>query len=705
MSVGIDRAISYHQIPPAGQVHNVKIPGSEKEGRSPVYRHWLCKDELCATLDPAIRTIHDIFEQTANRYPRYRCLGHRTYDATTRTFGKYVWEDYLTIQQRRTNFGNGIVNLHKEIGVTGKQYPVGLWCQNRPEWQITDLACASQGLFTVSLYETLGPDATQFIINHAELSCVVTSLNHIPVLLKSKPRLPTLKIIISLDPLDAGEQEGHSKSSLLNSIAIDLGIKIHYIRDVETLGAATPRPYNVPEPSDIATINYTSGTTGNPKGVVLTHANAVAGASSSLVLVNQKHASTYFSYLPLAHIYERVSQHGAFWAAAGIAFFHGNIVELVDDLKLVRPDGFISVPRLYNRFGSAIKAATVQQTGVRGAMSRYIVKTKEANISSTTNPTNKHAFYDRIWARKVNAALGLDRARSMVTGAAPIDPSLLQFLRVVFSNHFVQGYGLTETYATALGQLPNDFSAGTCGPAMVCCEVCIQDVPDMDYLTTDKPHPRGELLVRGHNVFREYFKNEAETKKAKLPDGWFRTGDIASIDELGRFKIIDRVKNVLKLAQGEYVSPERIENVYLANIPYLQMAYVHGDSQRDSLVAIFGVDPASFPAWAGKVLGREVRNPELDGGESLKRACQEQVIRNKVWENLDKVGKKNNFNKWERVGKVALMVEPFTVENELLTPTLKLKRPPTAKKYRDTLDKLYEEISLENPTVGIKAKL
>ena len=449
----------------------------------------------------------------------------------------------------------------------------------------------------------------------------------------------------------------------------DLGVEIHYLRHVETIGQASPRPYNAPQPSDIATINYTSGTTGNPKGVVLSHQNAVSAASCSLVTALPRRGGLSVSYLPLAHIYERVTEHASMWAEAGIAYFHGNIMELVDDLKLVRPDVFISVPRLYNRFGSAIKANTVQQPGIRGAMSRHIVSTKQANIENPINPTNRHAFYDRIWAKRVTAALGLDRAKTMISGSAPLDPSLHQFLRTVFANHFLQGYGLTESYAVGLGQLPGDFASGTCGASGCSSELCLRDVPDMEYLTTDKPHPRGELLMRGPNMFQEYFKNEAETKKAMLPGGWFRTGDVCSVDELGRFRVIDRVKNVLKLAQGEYVSPERIENVYLAALNFLQMAYVHGDSGRDSLVAIFGVDPTTFPTWASKVLGREVKGLEGDGGESIKQACTDAKVKRKVWEELDRVGKAQKFNKWERVKKLALMVEPFTVANELLTPT------------------------------------
>lgn len=524
----------------------------------------------------------------------------------------------------------------------------------------------SQRLFTVSLYDTLGPDTTEYIINHAGLNCVVTSLNHVVALLKLKPRLPTLKLIIVLDPLSAGEQAGFAKADLLNAMASDLGVSIHFIEDVEALGEKKPLPYNPPTPDDIVTINYTSGTTGDPKGVVLTQRAAMAGICSSLILLGGTNNGIYASFLPLAHIYQRLGEHSALSSGSCIGYFHGNIAELVDDLKVLRPTLVAGVPRLYNRFGAAIKDATVQQTGVRGALSRHVVSKKLAAISDKHNPSNTHPVYDRIWSKKVAAGIGLDRVKTMVTGSAPIDPSLLQFLRIVFSNNFPQGYGLTETYAIGVVQSEGDLTAGSCGGPAPCAEVCLLDVPDMEYLSTDKPHPRGELLMRATTQFREYFRNDEETAKAVDADGWFHTGDICSVDELGRFKIIDRRKNVLKLAQGEYISPERIENVYLANCGWIATAYVHGDSHQAFLVGILGVAPDMFPAFASKVLGEKI---EVGDTNALKAALTNKKVEKAVLKELDRVGKKNKFNSYEKVRAVRLFLDPFTVDNQLLTPT------------------------------------
>lgn len=668
MDPQIQRAMELQAPPPQGKPYSLPIPGSAAPGRTAIYRHWKFVDQpLLERLTPEISTPHEAFENAVKRYPKNKCLGHRPYDPVTKTFGQYVWDDYEKVAERRKNFGAGLVHLHKQAGVTEERYGIGLWCQNRPEWQITDLAAMSQGLFTVSIYDTLGPDTTEYIINHSELSCVVTGMNHVTALLKLKPRLPTLKLIIVLDPLSAGELPGESKGDLLNSLAGELGVSIHYIRDVEALGEKQPIPFHPPSPDDIATINYTSGTTGNPKGVVLTHRNAHAGTCASMVLLGTGPGQVVCSFLPLAHIYERLGEHSALASGSAIGYFHGNIVELVDDLKMLRPTVFSGVPRLYNRFGAKIKEGTVQATGVKGALSRHVVSTKLAAINDKHNPSQSHLLYDRIWGKKVAAQIGLDRTVHLVSGSAPIDPSLHQFLRIVMGNaRFPQGYGLTETYAVSLVQAPGDLTSGNCGGITPNCECALVDVPDMEYLSTDKPHPRGELVIRGTTNFREYFRNEEETKKAIDADGWFHTGDICELDNMGRFKIIDRKKNVLKLAQGEYISPERIENVYLANCGYLASAYVHGDSNQSFLVAIFGVAADQFPAFASKVLGEKIAEGDI---AKLKEVLTSKKLEKAVLKELDKVGRKNKFNSYERVRAVRLFLDPFTIENQLLTPT------------------------------------
>lgn len=689
----VQKAKELHKPPEKGQAHSIAVPNSTKSGRTPVYRHFRFPDGPIETLEPSVRTAHEMFEITVKNKPNSPGYGYRPWNSAKKAWEPYQWIDFETMQKRRDAIGKGLVELHAREGITGRQYGVGLWCQNRPEWQASDLACMSQSLYTVSLYDTLGADASEYIIKHANLACVITSLSHVGALMKIKPRLPNLKMIVVLDSLEpsTNEDPALSKKQLLASMtqSLELDLKIFSLSEVEAIGAASDRPISPPQPEDIVTINYTSGTTGPPKGVVLTHKAAVAATCAGLISSTSGGSNNVIcSYLPLAHIYGRLLEQITQYAGGRIAYFHGNILELVDDLKLIRPTTFASVPRLYNRFAGAAKSQTLDAPGFKGSLSRHVFNTKMANLKRKDNPTNKHLLYDRIWGRKVAAALGLDNVTSMVSGSAPVDPTLQDFFTIVTGARFMQGFGMTETYAHGIVQHEDDFSTGNCGGVGASTEVCLLSVPDMDYTIDDKPYPRGELLIRGNNVFSEYYKNPEETKKNFTEDGWFKSGDIAMVDELGRFTIIDRRKNVLKLAQGEYVSPERIEGVYLAACNYLAQGFVHGDSLQTSLVAMFGVQPDIFAPFASKILGKSIGATDF---EAIKQACKHEKVKAAVHKDLDKIGRKNKFAGYERVKAIHLSLEPFTVDNEVLTPTLKLKRPSAVKMYRPLLDQLYEE--------------
>ncbi|AEO61871.1 hypothetical protein MYCTH_2141082 [Thermothelomyces thermophilus ATCC 42464] len=669
--------------PPAGSPYALPIPGTERPNRTPIYRHWRFQNgPLLETFDPAHRTVHDLFENSVAQYPKNKCLGWRPWNPTTRTFEpKYVWLTYAEVAERRKNLGAGIVELHHRLGVKEDKYGVGLWAQNRPEWQITELALLSQSLWPVSLYETLGPETSEYIINHSGLTAIACSLPHIPTLLKLAPRVPSLKIIISLDPLDAGEAPGHSKRELLNATAASVGIQVFSMAEVEALGARSGRAMRPPKADDVLTINYTSGTTGDPKGVLITHKNGVAGITAARTNETVSPGDVHISVL-----------------ASGISM--ATSPGLIEDMKILRPSGFMSVPRLFNRINSAIQAATIQADGFKGALSRRVIDTKKANMKLPPGQaTNKHFLYDRIWTPKVLKAVGLQRARTMVSGSAQLDPDVHQFLRAAFGNNFVQGFGMTETYAVGTVQLPGDFTTGNIGPPCPSVELCIESVPDYDYTVEDKPNPRGELLMRGPVIFREYFRNPEETAKAIEPDGWFHTGDIVEVDKMGRFKIIDRKKNVLKLAQGEYISPERIENVYMGATNLIATAFVHGDPKESCLVAVFGIDPVTFAPYASKILKKSVAAEDKD---ALREAANDPRVKGAFLKLLDQIGTRHKFNSFEKVKNCIFDIEPFTIENELLTPTLKLKRPQAARAFRKEIDRMYEEIAAN---ANVKPKL
>ena len=379
------------------------------------------------------------------------------------------------------------------------------------------------------------------------------------------------------------------------------------------------------------------------------------------------HKDVGISYLPLAHIYGRMADQTAFAEGAAVGFFHGDVLSLVDDMKILQPTSLMSVPRLYNRFSAGIRAQTVEADGFKGALSRRVIDTKKANMKLPLGQAhNSHLLYDRIWTPKVKAAIGLQKVRSMVSGSAQLDPDVHTFLRAAFANNFVQGWGMTETYAVGTVQFKGDFTTGNIGPPCPGLEICLESQPELEYTVNDKPNPRGELLVRGPIVFEEYFKNPEETTKTKEADGWFHTGDIAEIDNLGRVKIIDRKKNVLKLSQGEYISPERIENVYMGSSPLVATAYVHGDPSQSTLVGIFGVNPEGFAPFASKTLKQTISQTDL---QAIAAAAKDPKVVKAFIKHIDEIGRKHKFVSYERVRNAYLAVEPFTIDNELLTPT------------------------------------
>jgi len=685
------------QPPPPGTPYALPVPGTERPNRTPIYRHWrFVNQPLLETYDPAHQTLHDLFEHAVSKNPSKKCLGWRPWNPATKTWEpKYVWINYAEVAERRKNLGAGIVELHHRIGVTDDKYAVGLWAQNRPEWQITELALVSQALFPVSLYETLGPETSEYIINHSGLRAIACSLPHIPTLLKLAARVPSLKIIISLDPLDAGEVNGHSKHALLNKAAESVGVQIFSMEEVEALGAKSGRGMRPPLREDILTINYTSGTTGDPKGVVLTHKTAVAGITAARSNESILSTDIHLSYLPLAHIFGRMADQTALSEGASIGYFHGEITQLIEDIKILRPSGLMSVPRLFNKINSAVQAATVDADGFKGTLSRRVIEAKKASMKLPLGQAhNKHWLYDRIWTNKVLKGVGLDRARTMVSGSAQLDPDVHNFLRAAFGNNFVQGFGMTETYATGTVQMPGDFTTGNIGPPCPSVELCIESVPDYDYTVEDKPNPRGELLMRGPILFSEYYKNPEETAKTVEADGWFHTGDIVEVDKMGRFKIIDRKKNVLKLSQGEYISPERIENVYMGSTNLVAAAYVHGDPKESALVAIFGIDPVTFAPYASRILKKTIESDDL---AALRVAANDPRVKTQFLKLLDSIGKSHKFVSYEKVKNCHLEIEPFSVENELMTPTFKLKRPQVARAFRTELDRMYEEINAATP--------
>jgi len=320
---------------------------------------------------------------------------------------------------------------------------------------------------------------------------------------------------------------------------------------------------------------------------------------------------------------------------------------------------------------------------LRGAIFRKAVAAKLEKLHATGD--NTHVFWDKLIFRKIRAVLGGNLIQ-LACGSAPISPEVMDFLKIAFSCEVTEGYGMTETCATCSRTWPLDpSSSGTVGPPQPCNEIKLLDVPAMGYGADDKPNPRGELCIRGGNCFSVYYKDQKNTKETVDDEGWLHTGDVAEIDECGRIKIIDRVKNIMKLAQGEYVALEKIENLYSCSQVVAQI-YVHGDSLQSYLVAILIPDPVQLAQVATNVLGKKVDQTDT---AALEAAARDSKVNSAILTMLTKEVSRNALKGFETIKRMHISLDPFSVENNTMTPTLKIRRKDAYAKYKAELDALY----------------
>lgn len=670
---------------------SIEIPGTRRPGQTGHYRNAAFPNfTTVETPEKQFpRSDYEMFNFGLGRCYDRPCLGHRPINPTTGELEPfYIWQSYKDVDRRRTDFGSGLLKLQAD-GTFGPiprtRWSVGIWTHNRPEWQIVHHACAAYSLVVISLYETLGPAVVEFCINHAEVHLVVSSASHIPDLLRNAHATPTLKVIVCADrwqdlqPVEPKLISVGDQRRVLKSWGEQLGISVYDMEEIESLGRAHPSPHIPPSPSDKISVCYTSGTTGMPKGAVLLHRTIAAAAVANLHGQNWAGAEeVFFSYLPLSHIFERFFESIMFTLGGQIGYSCGDNLKLLEDVQILKPSIFLSVPRVLNRIYQAV-LAQLDGPGFKGNLARRALQSKLHNLK--VHGSNTHFLWDRLVFNKVKQALG-GRVRIIGTGSAPISPEVLSFLKVAFICETSEGYGSTENAGTCTKTFLEDVDPnGTVGPPQVGQEIKLVDVPDMKYFSTDKPYPRGEICTRGEMCIPEYYKDEAKTKELIDSEGWQHSGDIGLIDEKGRIKIIDRIKNLVKLAQGEYVALEKVEGAYSVN-PLVAQVYVHGDSLKSYLVAIVVVDPPAFQEFCNKLIGRAIATSE---------ACLVPEIRKAVLNELDQTAKTAKLMGFERIRNVYLTDEAFSVENDLLTPTFKLKRNVAKSKFEPICQKLYEE--------------
>lgn len=550
---------------------------------------------------------------------------------------------------------------------------------------IADLACVYTALASVTLYDTLGPDSSEYIISLVNVPLVFASAEHIPLLLSVKHRLPSLKVIVALNSLSQAAYENAN------------GVSLYEFDNVIDLGRSFPQELRDPVADDVFTINFTSGTTGSrPKGAIITQANMLSHLSlpryhdffglNKSDSTKPQHPPSFLSYLPLAHIYERCNVHAYLGLNVRIGFIHGDVSTLYDDLRVLKPSMICGVPRVWNKLVVTLKSITIDSPDpATRTLSRRAYAEKQAWLHKTGSP--RHPTWDKSWSAKLRESIGFDNAETVMSGAAPLAGESLEFLKCALGVDVIQGYGLTETVAGVAMSLKDDPEDGSNGPPTPWCEIKLRDLPELGYFIKDNC---GEILVRGPSVFQGYYKNAEETQKSLTEDGWFHSGDVGKIDNLGRIYIIDRVKNMFKLAQGEYVGPERIEALYQSASSLITQIFIDGSSLETYLVGIVGITPETYSSFLGQDFGIHIKPDEI---HRLKETFKRRDVRKAFLEKINSDVKNSNtgLKGFEIVKNLVLYIEPLNVDNGSLTSTLKVKRPHTKKLYESDIKQMYKE--------------
>ncbi|XP_071548501.1 long-chain-fatty-acid--CoA ligase 1 isoform X1 [Panulirus ornatus] len=627
----------------------IRVSKLTKEAREGKFMKFLYEDT---------RTLYDVFRRGVRESNNGPCLGSREGPGKP-----YQWLHYNEALLRAKNFGAGLV----ATGLSpGPETFVGIYSQNCPEWILTEQGLYCQSMVIVPLYDTLGPEACNFIINQASITTVVCQDDHkMSQLLDNPPKC--LKTLVAIKDISPETSERAKK----------LGITIKFFEEVESLGAASELPELPPKPEDLCTICYTSGTTGNPKGVMLTHENVVADVSATLLQLaeHKPHKSdVMLSFLPLAHMLERCCEVAVYMAGGAVGFYSGDIRNLVDDYKSLRPTITPSVPRLLNRVYDKVTSA-VNGSSIKKLMLKMASASKKTELERGV--IRRSSIWDKLVFKKVQDSMG-GRLRLLVVGSAPLAGNVLTFMRIALGCVIVEGYGQTECGAPSTLTIQGDYRPDHVGPPIACNAIKLCDVPDMDYYAAQG---QGEVCIKGSNVFKGYFKDPEKTRETIDASGWLHTGDIGQWLPYGTLKIIDRKKHIFKLSQGEYVAPEKIENIYVRS-PYVAQVFVHGDSLKSSVVGIIVPEVEAVKEWA--------REQEIPG--TLSVLCANPHVKQLIMDDITNLGKAAGIKSFEQVKDIYLHPDLFSVQNGLLTPTLKSKRPQLKKYFTPQIDDMYAKL-------------
>ena len=533
---------------------------------------------------------------------------------------------------------------------------VGILCENRPEWLLTEFACITRNIVTLGLYAVQSSDSVGKLLEDTEVACICASAKYFQTLitLKEKGFLSHLRIIIEIDNLLEEERRIFQVPE----------IKFYSFRELLKSTPKLSEP-SKPSPDCIFTLCCTSGTTNSPKLAVITHRNML-GSLTSIIKGGYEFKSSdlCISYIPLAHLADRVVDYGIALGGGCLAFSSSDLVEFKHKIELHRPTILFTVPRVLNVLHDQIKNTVATKSKFKQRLFNATLRSKIEAYES--KGTVKSSFWSNFAFKDCRLALG-GRLRLVCTGTAPVNSEILRFIRIVLGCAVIHGYGLVEASVASACSRQYDNSYGHVGGPLPCCEFKLD---------------QGEICIRGHTVFPGYYNAPSHTLDS---DGWLRTGDIGTfVGDRKALKIIDRISNLVKLSNGAFVALESLEVAYQQS-SFVSQVMVYGDTEHSQIVGIVVPDQKFvLKCWAP-----ENQIPETISFEEI---CNTQQLKSAILNDLDEIAKANDFCEYQKIRVVHLETSLWTPFN-ILTPTQKLKRSQAYDRYNEVINNLYQELS------------